>query len=170
MANLEDEISKILNEIDLSPQNVTEKKVEKKEPSTKQERPKPVLNGTSAFIIDDSKHMRDLIKHYLNEYGMIVIGEAEDFDTTMTELGNLKDKGSEDPTLITLDIVMPKVEGDLMIEDIKEICPTSKIIIVSIRGEHKRVIQCINKGVDGYVLKPINKNNLKKTLESIGLM
>src|SRR5689334_62543 len=58
-----------------------------------------------ALIIDDSPVARRIIRHHLEQFGCRVTGEAEN-----ASLG-LKLFRQEKPQIVTLDLIMPAVDG-----------------------------------------------------------
>lgn len=75
------------------------------------------------------------------------------------------------PELVVTDIKMPNMDGLKMTKEIKEISPQTPIIITSAHSDTNYLIEAIDLGVDGYVLKPIEteklSNAIRKCVENI---
>jgi PAS domain S-box-containing protein len=69
--------------------------------------------------------------------------------------------------LIITDINMPKLNGIEMIEKIKNIGKNCHIIILSQHNEADILLQCIQLGIDGYLLKPIDFDKLFEVIEKV---
>ena len=87
----------------------------------------------------------------------------------------LRDNGSDgliealknDYDLIVSDIQMPKLNGLDMIEKIKEQKPNQLSIIISAHDETKYLHRAITLGVDGYIFKPLQRDETIKVLMKI---
>lgn len=66
--------------------------------------------------------------------------------------------------LVVTDIQMPKVDGLEMSKQIKKVNEEQNIIIISAYSDICKLTESIKIGVDGYILKPINYDNLNSTL------
>jgi len=72
------------------------------------------------------------------------------------------------PQIVITDIKMPVMDGLEMIERIKKIDPTTKFIIVSAYGETNYFIRAIELSVHGFILKPVNVNQLMEVIMELG--
>ncbi|MBN2781918.1 MAG: EAL domain-containing protein [Campylobacterales bacterium] len=68
------------------------------------------------------------------------------------------------PDIVISDITMPRMNGLEMSSKIKKILPTQKIIISSAHQDIEHLLESIEIGVDGYILKPIQKNQFLYTV------
>jgi two-component system chemotaxis response regulator CheY len=103
------------------------------------------------LIVDDSKFMRKLLSDILSEEGHQIVGEAENAKEA-TELYKILK-----PDLVTLDIIMPEVEGLNAISALKEMIhvdPQAKVVMVSAMGQRGVVEECIQAGAKGFIVKP----------------
>lgn len=70
------------------------------------------------------------------------------------------------PDIILTDIKMPRLNGIEMSKMIKDIKPDVPIIMVSAHSEAGFFLECIELGIDAYLLKPIDKTKLLNMLSS----
>ncbi|MGP3784100.1 response regulator [Paenibacillus sp. 1A_MP2] len=75
----------------------------------------------------------------------------------------MMDEGPVD--LIITDIMMPQMTGLELIREIKERNPYTKFIILSGYEEFKYVREGISLGVENYLLKPVNMDELEATIK-----
>lgn len=75
-----------------------------------------------------------------------------------------------DYDIVITDINMPKMNGIELVEEIKKINIQQAIIIVSAHNETEFFINGIEKGIDGYILKPINYDQLFDILYKVTLI
>lgn len=66
--------------------------------------------------------------------------------------------------IVITDIQMPKMDGLEMSKKIKEINPEQNIIVISAYADNEKFTESIKIGIDGYILKPVDYDNLNSTL------
>jgi len=110
------------------------------------------------LIVDDAAFMRMMVKNILGTNGHEVVGEAENGVQSLEKYAQLK------PDLVTMDIVMPELDG---IEATKEIIrsnPEARIIMCTAVGQQAKVLEAMKAGARGYIIKPFQA---PKVLEEI---
>ena len=65
-----------------------------------------------------------------------------------------------------MDINMPKMNGLLALEFIREQNPATKVIMVSVESKHIKVAEAIKRGASGFVVKPLNPASILDRIES----
>lgn len=71
------------------------------------------------------------------------------------------------PDIITMDIMMPDMNGIDATNAILSKHPDALIVIVTSHGQEQMVVEAIDAGAKGYILKPINQETLCKTIEKV---
>ncbi len=115
------------------------------------------------MIVDDSKFTRKMLSDILTEKGHQIVGEAENAEEAVELYERLK------PDLVTLDIIMPEVEGTDAISALKAMIranPKAKVVIVSAMGQQEVVEECIQAGAKDFIVKPIQSSNVARVVES----
>ncbi|MDO4343285.1 MAG: response regulator [Eubacteriales bacterium] len=80
----------------------------------------------------------------------------------------LRDKvWQEHPDIILIDICMPGINGINLIRELREMGSKVKILIVSGYRQFEYAREALKYGVDNYLLKPIDENELNGALEKI---
>lgn len=100
------------------------------------------------LIVDDAAFMRMTLRDILTKESYDVVGEAESGEEAVGKSKQLK------PDLVTMDIVMT---GDGGIKAVKEIIadnPKAKILMVSAMGQQALIIDAIQAGAKGFIIKP----------------
>jgi DNA-binding NtrC family response regulator len=67
--------------------------------------------------------------------------------------------------LALIDIKLPDMEGTDLIELLREVAPKMRMIIVTGFPSLQNAINAVNKGADSYLLKPVDMEQLLKTIE-----
>lgn len=113
------------------------------------------IKGKKILLVEDSNVMRSIIGRVLVNEGAI-INEA-----TNGEEGIVLFK-SFSPDLTLMDINMPKMGGFDAIAEIKKFAPNSKFIILSSSSRKDEIISAKNLNVSGYLVKPVEPDQLIK--------
>lgn len=69
--------------------------------------------------------------------------------------------------LVVTDITMPYMSGIDMMDKIKEIDPTQKVIILSAHNDKENILKAIEEQADGFLLKPLDMKKLITLLTRI---
>ncbi|MDI9633119.1 MAG: response regulator [Methanolinea sp.] len=110
------------------------------------------------LIVDDTLFMRTLLKNILFSGGHDIVGEAGDGDEAVAKYKELK------PDLVTMDVVMPKVNGIEALKEIRAFDPNAKVVMCTAVGQEQMVKLAIKSGARGYIVKPFQA---PKVLEEI---
>ena len=109
------------------------------------------------LIVDDSIFMRKMLSDILTKAGHQVVGEAENAKEAILLYKKLK------PDIVTLDIIMPDVEGIDAMKALKQIVASDKnarILMVSAMGQQDLVVESIRTGAKDFVVKPFQANQV----------
>jgi two-component system chemotaxis response regulator CheY len=113
------------------------------------------------LITDDAIFMRKMLSDILTQGGYKVVGEASNGKEGVDLYKKLK------PDVVTMDIIMPEMDG---IEAVKEIVKTdhdSKIIMVSAMGQQQLVVEAIQAGAKDFVVKPFDAARVLAAVERV---
>lgn len=108
---------------------------------------KPVL------IIDDEKEICDSISMILEYEGYAV-------DSTTSASEGLKKFSEQDFSAVLLDIQMPEMNGFEVLKRIKEIKPSTSVIIISAHGSVENAVKATRLGAFDFLEKPIDRDKL----------
>ena len=100
------------------------------------------------LVVDDAAFMRMLLKKILTQAGHQIVGEASNGREAVEKYKQLK------PDLVTMDIVMPEMDGITAVKEIMKIDPNAKIIMITAVGQEAKVMEALKSGAKGYIVKP----------------
>ena len=106
------------------------------------------------LICDDSRFMRIMLARIMKKMGHVVVGEA----TNGLEAVELYKQHK--PDLVTLDIVMTKLDGIRALKQIKEFDPQAKVIMVTAIGNQAMVFSAMKYGAKEFLVKPFKLNQV----------
>ena len=116
---------------------------------------------SNVLIVDDSTFMRLMIRKILTKHGFAVIGEAKDGEEAVQQYAKLR------PNLVTMDIVMPKLNGIEAVKKIIQFDPDAKIVMVTALGQEQLVIEAIKSGAKEFVIKPFNEAQVVNAIANV---
>ncbi|MEM2925773.1 MAG: response regulator [Methanocellales archaeon] len=107
------------------------------------------------MIVEDDEELRELYKDMLEErYSIIPVGSGRQC---------LEKLRFEKPDVILLDILMPDIDGWQVLEEIKRSNCEIPVIILTALTPGANVL---DKGIAGYLTKPVSKQILMRAIES----
>ena len=109
------------------------------------------IDAGKILICDDSILARKQLKDIIAAIGNPTILEASDGECAIEIYKEHK------PDLVFLDIVMPKKDGNITINEIMAFDKDAKIIIVSSVGTQSQLKCALESGATDFIQKPINK-------------
>jgi CheY-like chemotaxis protein len=114
------------------------------------------------LIVDDEKHIVDLIRLCLSSSGYILYEAYDGEEATQMSY-------SLQPDLIILDIMMPKKDGTEVCRELKSNILTQDIIvlILSAKGEVKDKVALMSDGADDYLVKPFDPLELEARVSNL---
>ncbi|EEO4465051.1 response regulator transcription factor [Campylobacter jejuni] len=110
------------------------------------------------LVVEDEIKTRESLINVLSERFSKVIG-AQNGDEGLKKFKKFK------PDLVITDIAMPIMDGLDMAREIKEISDDVPIVVLSAYSEKERLLRSIDIGIDKYLIKPIDIEELFKVLD-----
>jgi two-component system OmpR family response regulator len=112
-----------------------------------------------AVIIEDDADVRHLLKTVLTQSG---------FDIVMTSNGEdgIDAVRTYNPTLTTLDVSMPGMDGFAVAKRIREFSSTYIVMLTALADEID-IVQGLESGADDYLLKPFRPRELRARIETM---
>ncbi len=111
------------------------------------------------LVVDDQSSVRQLLQEYLTEQGFRVI-TAEDGQRALYAARH------DQPDLILLDIMMPKMDGYQFLRQYRQERQTP-IIIITAREEETDAVLGLDLGADDYVIKPFRMRELMARIRAV---
>ena len=114
------------------------------------------------LIVDDHAVVRKGIQNLLeDEENIEIVGEASDGMEALEKVKNLK------PTIVLLDLTMPKMSGFEVAKSISDRHPAVKSLIFSMHNNPEYMVTSVENGAMGYLLKDTSKEEILKALSSV---
>jgi len=114
------------------------------------------------LLVDDHSLVRDGIKSLLEgENDLEVIGEASNGEEAITSTGELS------PDLVICDIRMPKKSGIEAVSEMTKLYPSIRFIMLSMHDSEEYILQSVQAGAHGYLLKDAGKEEFLKAIHTV---
>ena len=115
------------------------------------------------LIADDHTVVRKGLKALLSakKYDIEVIDEASNGEEAIQKAEELK------PDVILMDLVMPVKSGLEAILEIKQMQPQARILVLTSFADDENVVQAIQAGAYGFLLKDTSPDELVQTIHSV---
>ena len=120
------------------------------------------MNKIRLLMADDHPLIREGFRSLLEKNERFeIVGIAENGKELVELAETLK------PDIILSDINMPVLNGMAAIEQINKMQPDIKCVILTMHEERAYILQALKIGVQGYILKNIERYDLEKAIISI---
>jgi DNA-binding response OmpR family regulator len=114
----------------------------------------------SILIVEDDILLQEQLKTFLSKIFKFV-------DVANNGLEALEKYSKNSYSLIFTDLTMPFMGGEELSRRIKSINESQHIMVLSAHSESDKLIQLVNIGIDGYLLKPLDISSVLKQINKI---
>jgi CheY-like chemotaxis protein/GGDEF domain-containing protein len=118
------------------------------------------MSKARILAVDDQLYFRSFIEDLLTQEGYEVV-------TSSTGEDALERLERERFDVVLTDLVMPGMDGTMLVQRIKERFPVQEIVVVSGVGDVKTAVDAMRLGATDYLLKPIDRSALCRSLETL---
>ena len=107
------------------------------------------------LIVDDALIIRKRIRQIAESSGWEVAAEAANGVEALTLFAECK------PDMVTLDIVMPELDGVETLKQIMAQSPQARVVMVSAVNQKDKLVECIQAGAVDFIVKPFERDSLQ---------
>lgn len=111
------------------------------------------------LVVDDEAPIRELVRFYIEKEGYTML-EAENGIEALEVFEN------EYVDLAVVDVMMPKMDGWELVSELKQIRDVP-VVMLTAMGESKDKLKGFDLGVDDYVVKPFDPDELMARIRTI---
>ncbi|MBI4491542.1 MAG: response regulator transcription factor [Chloroflexi bacterium] len=125
-------------------------------------RPGPTAGKATLVIVDDHELARIGLRDVLEDQrGLEVVGEAASGREAVVLCRRLQ------PALVLMDVQMPDMDGLAATRALKEHCPGTSVLIVSLHENPDYLFEAIRAGAAGYVLKGATRREILAAVRQV---
>lgn len=118
------------------------------------------MKNLTVLFVEDEENIRKALDSAIRD-------EFKDFILARDGDDGLKKFQKYKPDIVITDIMMPILDGLEMSKEIKNISRYTPIVVLSAFDEKEKLLQAIDIGIDKYLMKPIDTEDLIDTLRYI---
>lgn len=130
-------------------------------------------NTFIVLVVDDDPDDRQMVKDALDKcdirHDIFFLENGEELVDYLSRNGDYNESNAPYPSLVLLDIKMPKMDGVEALQKIKSL-PTIKstpIIMLSTSRNPDDIAQAYDVGANSFISKPVNFNELVTTMNTL---
>jgi two-component system NarL family response regulator len=122
-----------------------------------------VPNETIRVLIADDQALfrRGLYVVLGTEDNIEVVAEAENGEEAIAKTEELA------PDVVLMDVRMPRINGIVAARQIREISPSTKILMLTVSDEEDDLYEAIKAGANGYLLKEISVEEVAEAIRAV---
>lgn len=107
-----------------------------------------VFTLASILVVDDDPHIRELVKHFLQQEGLHIIEAVDGLDA-------LRVLDDHKVDLVVLDIMMPGMDGWELCRQLRQQTDLP-LLMLTAKGETSQIVKGFSLGTDDYLVKPFD--------------
>jgi two-component system, chemotaxis family, chemotaxis protein CheY len=111
------------------------------------------------LIVDKSLYNRMMLRDILIAHGYTVL-EASTGHEAVEMYKSLQ------PDLVTVDAMMPGMDGPYAVREIRFIDPKAAILMCGTRGQQQFMLEGMSLGAEGVLLKPFNERQVLRAIRT----
>jgi two-component system chemotaxis response regulator CheY len=113
-----------------------------------------------AIVVDDSSFQRNIVSNTIGNW-FDVVGTAENGKQAIEVFD------AKRPDVVTMDIMMPEMNGIESLRRIKSRSPETTIVMVTSVSQNEKMREAARAGADGYVTKPVDTEALREEFDDV---
>lgn len=113
------------------------------------------------LIVDDSNMIRRSIERVSSRFPFSEIRTASNGVLALALFESWR------PEVVTLDITMPQMDGLAVLDAIKKIDGSTRVLVISALADNATAIEALKRGAEEFICKPFNPDELGSALEEM---
>ena len=113
------------------------------------------------LVVDDSNVIRRRIERANEVPGIEYVGSASNGVEALEMHARLQ------PTLVTMDLTMPEMDGAECVSQLVQRDPQLRILVISALADKLTAIEALERGASGFLCKPFTDNQLNDALRKL---
>jgi two-component system chemotaxis response regulator CheY len=113
------------------------------------------------LVADDADFMYEMLENLIDKNRFEVVGYAADGEEALKKFRELT------PDLVTMDILMPRMNGIKSIKEIRRVSPKARILVISALSDPELIKEAMTAGAADYITKPFSVSDLKTRISKV---
>ena len=117
---------------------------------------------TTVAIVEDQKVLRESLKKLIaDDSGYSCLGVCSSAEEALRQIPLWK------PQVVVMDIHLPKMSGIECTRRLKESCPDSSILILTVYEDNESIFEALRAGAKGYLLKRSVSDQILRAIQDV---
>src|ERR1700678_91968 len=117
---------------------------------------------TTIAIVEDDRDFRNTLKAFVDEApGFRCVCACDTAEAALQTIPKLL------PDVVLMDIHLPNISGVACTRRLKEICPSLRILILTVYEDNERIFGALKAGASGYLLKRADPADILRAIEDV---
>ena len=112
------------------------------------------------MVCDDAPIIRLMITDFLQFNGYEIVAEAVNGKDAVEKYKQFT------PDLVTMDVIMPEMDGIQALEEILKINQNAKVVMVTAIDQRESLIKAIRIGATDYIVKPFENDRVVSAVKT----
>jgi len=114
------------------------------------------------YLVDDDINIVKILENIIEENDLgEVIGKSNDGETALKEIL------AHNPDIVLVDLLMPILDGNSLVKEIKALKPWINMVMISQVSDEGLISDSYNSGIEFFISKPINRIAVEKVLRKV---
>ena len=113
------------------------------------------------LLVDDHRMLREGLRRSMETYGFNVIGEASDGEEGLRMARALL------PDVVLMDVTMPVLDGVEATRRIRQSCPETRVIMLTMHADREVLTKAIRVGASGYLVKDASTDEVAEAVRAV---
>src|SRR6202522_704896 len=119
---------------------------------------------TTIAIVEDDRDFRNTLKAFVDEApGFRCVCACDTAEAALQTIPKLL------PDVVLMDIHLPNISGVACTRRLKEICPSLRILILTVYEDNERIFGALKAGASGYLLKRADPADILRAIQEVKL-
>lgn len=115
----------------------------------------------TVLVVDDTDFYRKRLSDILRNSNFEVIGEASNGKDAIRQFVALK------PDVVTLDIMMPQIDGVTALKLIMRVNPAARVIMISSTSDKEKMTESVKAGAKDFIMKPFSAAKVVEVMHRV---
>jgi two-component system chemotaxis response regulator CheY len=120
--------------------------------------PNDMTSVLRILIVDDDQFVRSVLRDVLSLRGY-QCSEAGDGEEALEKMR------ADQPDVVLLDLLMPKMSGIQALEEIHRAFPASRVVVITSLASDALVARALSAGASGFVIKPFHPIEIQEAVQ-----
>ncbi len=114
------------------------------------------------YIVDDDINIVKILSNIIEEKNMgDIVGHSYDGETALKEILIYS------PDIVLVDLLMPKLDGNTLVKEIKAVKPSINFIMISQVSDKELISDSYYSGIEFFISKPLNNIEVEKVVNKV---